>query len=112
MIQFCRQSVFQVMRVKGLSANSAPNKVHRCYFVPSSLEQYLKFHSMLGADPPAVAAPRAQAHVMKEFSLVPLVRMTEGACRAVLNAGKTAVASLVYAKKAHNIPLFSLFIIV
>jgi hypothetical protein len=99
------------MCVKRFSANSASNKIHRCYFVPFSPEQRFKFYSMLGTDPPAVAAACTEAHIMKKFSLVSLIRMTEGARRAILNAGKTAVALLVYTKKTHNRPLFSLFII-
>jgi hypothetical protein len=45
---------------------------------------------------------------MQKFSLVPLVRIVESACRTVLHTGKTSVALFVDAKKAHRLYSFSI----
>jgi hypothetical protein len=107
-IQFLRQVFLEILCVEGCTANSASHKIHGHYFVPFSLEKAFKFHGAFGADPPAIAAPGAKAHVVQEFSLVFLVRIVECACRAILHTSQTPVASLVYTKKAYHLLPFCL----
>jgi hypothetical protein len=104
-IQFLRQAFLEILRVERRSTNLTPYKIHGDYFIPFSFEKCFEFHGALGADPPAIAAPGAKAHVVQEFSLVFLVRIVECACRAILHTSQTPVASLVYTKKAyHRLP--------
>jgi hypothetical protein len=110
LVQFLCQGFFEVLCVQRRPAYHASHKIHGHYFVPISLEKAFKFHRALWADPPAIAAPGAKAHVVQELSLVFLVRVVESACRAILHASETPVAPLVYTKKAYHLLLFYLYL--
>jgi hypothetical protein len=108
LVQFLRQGFLEILCVERRPANRASHKIHGHYFVPFSLEKAFEFHGALGADPPAIAAPGAKAHIVQELSLVSLVRIVESACRAILHTSQTPVTPLVYTKKAYHLLLFRL----
>jgi hypothetical protein len=62
----------------------------------------LKFHSLLGTNPPAVSAPGAKGHVVEDFPPVPLILIVKGACRTVLHTGKAPIAMFIHLKERHG----------
>ena len=72
-VQLFRQSLFEILRIERSATNSAPHEIHGDYFFPCAFEERSELNGMLWTDPPAVAASRAKADIVQEFSSVPLV---------------------------------------
>jgi hypothetical protein len=62
----------------------------------------LEFHRPLGANPPAIPAPGTARHVVKKFSLVPIIFVGEGACRTILDTGQATITSFVDTEVCHD----------
>jgi hypothetical protein len=71
------------------------------HLLPWRFQQVPEFHGLLGANPPALAASGAQAHVMHQDAFAGMVLVIEGPVRTILGAGQATVAFLVHFEKRH-----------
>jgi hypothetical protein len=69
--------------------------------LPRRFQQVPELHGLLGANPPALAASGAQAHVMQQGAFAGLVPVIESPVRTILDAGQATVALLVHFEKRH-----------
>jgi hypothetical protein len=88
----------KVGRIQNFTANTATNQIERDDIIPGAFQQVLKFNGFLGTYAPALPAAGAQRHVMPQSSLRGSILVTQSAGRAILHAGQTAVALIVYSE--------------
>ena len=89
-------------RIKGVATNSTANKVHRHNLIPVTPQEMLELHGLIGTNSPAITAPCASGHVMEQFSRLPMIRIIQGTCGAILYAGETPITVVVHLKKRHD----------
>ena len=89
----------EIFRVERFAADLTFYEFKGGYFFPLGLEEALEFNGLLGADSPTIAATRTSGDIMKQDSCLSIIFVTQGVCRAIVHAGQTPVASLVYFKK-------------
>ena len=102
MVKFSCERVTEIHGIERFSAYCAANQIHGCDLVPITFKKMLKFNRLLGADSPALAASRTAGHAVKKLSLFTLIKVVQGACRAILNTGKTPITIVIYSKKRHG----------
>ncbi len=102
MVKFSSERVTEIHGIERFSAYCTANQVHGCDLVPITFKKMLKFNRLLGTDSPALAASRTAGHAVKKLSLFTLIKVVQGACRAVLNTGKTPITIVIYSKKRHG----------
>jgi len=87
-----------VGRIQNFTANTATDKIERDDIIPGAFQEVLKFNGFLGTYAPALPAAGAQRHVMPQYSLLGSIFITQSAGRAILHAGQTAIALIVYSE--------------
>jgi hypothetical protein len=87
-----------VGRIQNFSANTATDQIERDDIIPGAFQKILKFDGFLGTYTPALSAAGAQGHVVPQCSLLGLIFKTQSAGRAILYAGQTTVALIVYSE--------------
>jgi hypothetical protein len=61
------------------------NQIQRNHVIPVTHQQVLKFDSLLGTDPPALAAARTLGHVVLQCSLFVLIAITQSRSRTIFH---------------------------
>jgi hypothetical protein len=97
-----RQGVGHPDGMDRFSADPAPDQGEGDHFVPPVFEQMTEFNRFMGTDPPAGCAPGAERHVVQQGSGLAILPEIEGICRAILDAGETPGAPVIYLKKGHG----------
>ena len=101
MVKFFCKRVTEIHGIERFSAYCTANQIHGRDLVPITFKKMLKFNRLLGTDSPALAASRTAGHAVKKLSLFTLIKVVQGACRAILNTGKTPITIVIYSKKRH-----------
>jgi hypothetical protein len=86
----------EIGRIHGLAAYPALGQTQGHHLLPGRFQQVPEFHGLFRANPPALTASGAQAHVMHQDALAGMVPVIEGLVRTILDAGQATVTLPVH----------------